>query len=86
MIDVTDVNADAKFDPLDLRHVDILFVHAALDFDGAAYGIYNAPELNESAVPGILDDASVMLSDFWIEDRLSDCLQLRQRAFFVDPY
>src|SRR5258707_222320 len=31
---ITDVNADAKFDPLDLRHVDILFGHAALNFDG----------------------------------------------------
>jgi hypothetical protein len=31
-----DVNADAKFDPLDLRHIDILFGHGALNFDGAA--------------------------------------------------
>jgi hypothetical protein len=63
-----------------------LFGHAALNFDGAAYGIYDAPELNESAVPGILDDASVMLSDFGIEKRLSESFELRQRAFFVDPY
>jgi len=41
---------DAKFDAPGLRHIDILFGHAALNFDGAAYGIYNAPELNESAV------------------------------------
>src|SRR6266853_4184435 len=86
MIDVTDVNADAKFDPLDLRHVDILFVHAALDFDGAAYGIYNAPELNESAVPGILDDAPAMITDLGIKKRLSKSFELRQRAFFIDPY
>ena len=33
---ITDVNANAKFDPLDLRHIDILFGHAALNFDGAA--------------------------------------------------
>jgi len=79
------VNADAKFDPLDLRHVDILFVHAALDFDGAAYGIYNAPELNESAVPGILDDAPAVMGDLGIKKRLSKSFQLRQRAFFVDP-
>jgi hypothetical protein len=41
---------DAKFDGPGVRHIDILFDHAALNFDGAAYGIYNAPELNESAV------------------------------------
>jgi len=57
------VNADAIFDPLDLRHFDILFGHDALNFDGAAYGIYDAPELNESAVPGILDDAPASVRD-----------------------
>ena len=83
---ITDVNADAKFDPLVLRHIGILLRHAALNFVGASDGIDHAGELNESAVPGILDDASVMLSDFGIEKRLSESFQLRQRAFFVDPY
>jgi hypothetical protein len=27
-----------------------------------------------------------MISDFWIKKRLSESSQLRQRAFFVDPY
>jgi len=63
-----------------------LLGHAALNFDGAAEGIYDAPELNESAVPGILDDAPAMIADFGIEKRLSQSFQLRQRAFFVDPY
>src|SRR6266849_6946807 len=82
---ITDVNADAKFNPLDLRYIDIVFGHAALNFDRAAYGIYDAAELDESAVPGILDDTSAMLSDFRIEKRFSKSFQLRQRAFFVDP-
>jgi hypothetical protein len=30
--------------------------------------------------------SSVFLSDFGIEKRLSESFQLRQRAFFVDPY
>ena len=83
---ITDVNADAKFDPLVLRHIGILLRHAALDFVGASDGIDDAGELNEGAVPCILDDTSVMLSDFGIEKRLSESFQLRQRAFFVDPY
>ena len=83
---ITDVNADAKFDPLVLRYIDILFSHVVLNLDGAAYRIHDAAELNESAVPGVLDDASVMLSDFGIEKRLSERFQLRQRAFFIDPY
>ena len=82
----TDVTADAKFDPLVLRHIGILFRHAALDFVGASDGVDHAPELNESDVPGILDDAPAMISDFGIKKRLSKSFQLRQRAFFVDPY
>ena len=83
---ITDVNADAEFDTLVLRHVDILFGHAALNFVGASDGVDHAGELGNSAVPGILDNTSVMLSDFGIEKRPSERFQLRQRAFFVDPY
>jgi hypothetical protein len=83
---ITDVNADAKFDPFVLRHSGIVFGHAALDFVGTSHGIDHAPELNESAVPGILDDAPAMIADFGIKKRLSQSFQLRQRAFFVDPY
>jgi hypothetical protein len=59
---------------------------AALDVVGTSHGVDHAGELNESAVPGVLDDTSVMLSDFGIEKRLSESFQLRQRAFFVDAY
>jgi len=83
---ITDVNADAKFDPLVLRHIGILFRHTVLDFVGASDGIDNAGELDESAVSGVLDNASAMVSDFGIKKRFSKSFQLRQRAFFVDPY
>jgi len=33
--EVADVDADTIFDPLDLRHCDILLSQTALDFDGA---------------------------------------------------
>jgi hypothetical protein len=48
--------------------------------------IDHAGELNESAVPGILDDASVMIGDSGIENGISKSFQFRQSAFFVDPY
>jgi hypothetical protein len=83
---ITDVNADAELDPLVLRHIGILFCQAALDFVGTSHGVDHAGELNESAVPSILDDASVMFSDLGIEKRPSKSFHLRQRAFFVDPY
>jgi len=83
---VTDVNADAELNALNLRHVGILLGHTALNLDGTSNGVDDAAELNESAVPCILDDRSVMISDFGIEERPSASFQLRQRAFFVDPY
>src|SRR5258706_1457278 len=86
MINITDVNADAKFDPLVLWHIGILFRQPALDFVGASDGIDHAGELDERAVPGVLDDASAVIRDFGIKKRLSKSFQLRQRAFFVDPY
>jgi hypothetical protein len=80
------VNADAEFDPLVLRHVDILFGRAALNFVGTSHGVDHAGELGNSAVPGILDDTSVMLSNFGNEKRSSKRFQSRQGAFFVYPY
>src|SRR5216117_2058857 len=50
---ITDVNADAEFDLLVLRHVDILFGHAALNFGRTSHGVDHAGELSNSAVPGI---------------------------------
>ena len=79
---ITEVNADAKFDPLVLRHIGILFCHAALDAVGTSHGVDHAGELNESAIPGVLDDTSVMLSDFGIRKASFESFQLRQRAFF----
>jgi hypothetical protein len=65
--DVANVNANAKFDPLVLRHIGILFRYAALDFVGTSYGVDHAGEFDESAVPGILDNASMMIGDFGIK-------------------
>jgi hypothetical protein len=63
-----------------------LLGHAALNFDGTSHGVDQAGELDESAVPCILDDAPAMINDFGIKERFSESFQLRQRAFFVDPY
>jgi len=52
-----------------------------LNFVGTSDGVDHAGELGNSAVPGILDNTSVMLSDFGIENRSSKRFQSRQRAF-----
>ena len=61
--DVADMDADAKFDPLDLRHRGILLGHAALDFDRAARRIDDAGELGKHAIARVLDDLATMFAD-----------------------
>ncbi len=82
------MNADAEFDLLVQRHIGsgIAVHHAALEFLGTSDGVHRAGELNQSAVAGILDDASAMLGNFGIEKRVSKSFYSRQRAFFVDTY
>jgi hypothetical protein len=57
-----------------------------LNFVGTSHGVDHAGELRNSAVPGILNDTSVMFSDFGIEKGSSKRFQSRQRAFFVYSY
>jgi len=64
--DVAEVNADAKFDPLDLRYRGISLGHIALDFDGAADCIDDAGELNKHPVARVLDDLATMFADLGI--------------------
>jgi hypothetical protein len=66
--DVTDVDADAKFDPLDLRHRSILLSHTALDLNGAAHRIYDTAELSEHAIARVLDDLATMFADLGISE------------------
>jgi hypothetical protein len=80
------VNADTKFDPFVLRHINILFRYAALDFVGTTQGIDHACELDKSAVTRILDNAPAKIGDFGVEKDFSQSLQLLHRPFFVDPY
>ena len=83
--DVADVDADAEFDPLILRHRSVLLGHAALDFNGAAYCIDGAGKLDQHAVAGRLDDAASMGGYRGINEGLSDSLQPGQSAFLVEP-
>jgi hypothetical protein len=81
--DVADVNADAKFDPLDLRHRGILLSHTTLDLYGASRCIDSTGKLDEHTVAGRLNYPSAMRGDGGIDKRLSDGLEPGQHAFFV---
>ncbi|HEY3681194.1 MAG TPA: hypothetical protein VGL45_20970 [Bradyrhizobium sp.] len=81
--DVADMHPDAKFDPELGRHAGVLARHFLLDNDRATRGIDHAGELGQHAVSGVLDDAAAMAGDRRVHQRLSECLQLGNRAFLV---
>ena len=64
--DVADVDADAKFDATIRSHIGIAFGHAALDVDRVAHRVDDAHELHQHPIARGLDDAAVVLDDFWI--------------------
>jgi hypothetical protein len=84
--DIADMNADAEFDPDILRYADVLFGHAVLDFIGTPGRVHYAGEFHQHAVAGGLDDAAAMRGDCGIDERLSERLELGERAFFVPAH
>jgi hypothetical protein len=72
--DVTDMNADAEFDPLILRHGGILLGHAALDFNRIAHRIDRTGKLDQHSVARSLDDATTMRGDCGVNKRFSNRL------------
>ena len=84
--DVTDMDTDAKFDPLILRHSGVLLGDAALHFNRTAHRIYGAGKLDQHAVAGRLDDAASMGGYSGVNKGLSDSLQPGQRAFLVGTH
>src|SRR5215510_7619027 len=62
------VDAYAEFDPLILRRVRIVFGHAALNLDGAAYRVDDARKLCQYPVADNPNDPTAMLFYLWLDD------------------
>jgi hypothetical protein len=80
---VAEVNADAEFDPPLLRQAGVSLGHAVLNFDGAAHGLDHAPEFDQSAVAGALDDTPAMRGDGRIDQVATQRPQPRERPLLV---
>jgi hypothetical protein len=65
------------------RQAGIAFDHAVLDFDGAAHGVDYAAKLDQNAVAGAFDDASMMGVDGGIDQIAAQPPQPRQCAILV---
>ena len=63
--DIAQMNADAELDAALRWQASVALDHAVLHLDGAANGVNHAAKLDEDAIAGALDHASVMQRRWW---------------------
>ena len=80
---VADIDTDPEIDPRLRGNVGVSLQHAALDFDYTAHCVHDRGELDQHAIPGGLDDATAVLGDLGIDQRLAVAFEPRERAFLV---
>src|SRR5271166_6015205 len=81
--DVAQVNADTEFDAPLWPHAGVALDEAGLQFDRAAHGVDDAPELGDRAVAGALEDPAAMGGDRWVDEIAAQPPDTRQRALLV---
>ena len=77
------MNADPEFDAALRRQAGVALDHGVLHLDGAAHRVDDAAELDEAAVAGALDDATVMHGDRRIDQIAAQRPEPRQDAILV---
>jgi len=80
---IAEMNSDAIFDAPLGRHTGVALDEAVLHLDGAAHGVHHAPELDDRAVSGALDDAPVMNRDDGVDEIAAQGSQARKNAILV---
>src|ERR1700729_3608739 len=77
------MDADPKFNALVGRDLCVALDHSPLDFNGAINGVDDAPELDNCAIAGALDDPAVVHGDGRIDQVASERPQPRQNPVLV---
>ena len=80
---IAEVNPNAEPNPALLGHLRFTIGHSALDFDSATDGIHNTRKLRQEAIAGVLDDATPVLRDLWIDQFREMRLEPLVRAFLI---
>jgi hypothetical protein len=83
--DVAEVDADAESEAPVFGHFNFAIHYHPLDLDRAAHRIDDAGKLHQQAVPGGLDDAAMVLSDFRTEELAAQRFEAFERALLVRP-
>jgi hypothetical protein len=80
------MDAHAQFYALILWHLGIAFRHSALNLNSVTRGIDDAGKFNENAIASAFDNTASMFSDLWFPKFASNCVDPRERAFFVGTH
>ena len=80
---IAEMDADPKFDALVRRDPSIALDHRSLDFNGAVHCVDDAPELDNCAIAGALDDPAVVHGDGRIDQVAAERPQPRQNPVLV---
>jgi hypothetical protein len=62
------MNSNAKNDLAVVGNAGVALGHPALHFDGAAHGVDHAPELDDRAIAGALDDTAAVHGDRGVDE------------------
>jgi hypothetical protein len=79
------MDADPKFDALVKRDLGVALDHRHLDFNGAVHCVDDAPELDDAAVAGALDDPTVVHGDGRIDQVAAQRPEPRQNPVSSAP-
>ena len=80
---VAEMDADPKFDALVRRDLSIALDHRPLDFNGEVHRVDDTPELDNCAIAGALDDASVVHGDDRVDQVAAQRPEPRQNPVLV---
>ena len=80
---VAEMDANPKFDALVRRDPSVALDHRSLDFNGAVHRVDDTPELDNCAIAGALDDASVVHGDDRVDQVAAERPQPRKNPVLV---
>jgi hypothetical protein len=84
--DVTDVDADAEFDPAIFGHVRVVLDHGPLDFHGATNCINRTRKFDQNAVAHGFEDTPPMFRQAWINQFAATGLEGGERTLLVPAH
>jgi hypothetical protein len=83
---IANIDANPELNLLILIHSGITLSHPALNVHRATCRIHDACRLDQHSIAGSLYGTAAVLTNLWINEFASMCLELSKRAFLLDAH